>query len=176
MSRKTLQIIFFALGIFFFEARSAFAQSGENSIQVAIRAISFLKPSLTGTVTVAIIYEPGDADSEKEARAIERSLASSHSFGSMSLRPKRVSANSLEQLSGSKIAFVTKGTNYRQIAAVSSSRSILTISFDPACTRAGQCVLMVGSQPKVQIVVSRSAAAAARLRFNSSFLMLIKEI
>ena len=176
MPRKTLQMIFLVLGMFCFDLRSASAQSSGNAIEVAVRSISFLKPPLTGTVLVAVIYEPGDAESVRESRAIERALASSDNFRPTSFRLKRVPADALDQLGAAKVAFVTRGTNYREIAAASASRSILTISFDPACARAGQCVLTVSSRPKVQIVVSRAAAAAARVRFNSSFLMLIKEI
>lgn len=160
----------------FLESRTAFAQSGGDAIQVAVRAVSFLTPSLAKPVTAAIIYEAGDADSEKEARAIERSLAAGRSGGSTALRPKRVATSALDQLGGARVAFVTRGTNYRRVAAATAARSILTISFDPACTRAGLCVLSVSSRPKVQIIVSKSATTAARLRFSSSFLMLIKEI
>jgi len=173
---RTRHFIFLAIGIFCLWSRETFAQSEDDVIRVSVRTISFLKPSLAGTVTAAIIFEPGNAESEKEARAIERSLAGSRGSGTITLRPKRVPAGSLDQLSGARVAFVTRGTNYRQIAAASASRSILTIGFDPACTRSGHCVLTVTSRPKVQIVISRSAAAAAGLRFNSSFLMLIKEI
>lgn len=157
-------------------ASVSFAQTGTDTIQVAVRAISFLKPPLSGSVTAAIVYEPGNADSEREARAIERSLAATRQNGPVALKIKRVSSASLEQLSGTRVAFVTRGTNYRQVAAAAAARSILTISFDRSCASAGHCVLAVSSRPKVQIIVSKPAATAARLRFNSSFLMLVKEI
>jgi len=176
VQRKAYPLIFLAIGMFCAGTEKACAQAEDAAIQVSVRAISFLKPSLAGTVTAVIIYEPGDAESDKQARAIERSLATSRGTGPISLKAKRVPATSLDQLAGAKVAFVTRGTNYRQIAAASSSRSILTIGFDPACARAGHCVLTVTSRPKVQIIVSRAAATAARLRFSSSFLMLIKEI
>lgn len=176
MIYKEIPIVCLILSVFCVEARPAIAQSGGDAIQVAARAVSFLTPSLGKTVTAAIIYEAGDANSEKEARAIERSLAANRANGSINFRSRRVSTASLDQLNGAKVAFITQGTNYRRIAAVTASQSIMTISFDPACTRAGHCVLSVSSRPKIQIIVSRSATEAASLRFNSSFLMLIKEI
>ncbi len=176
MLQKAYPLIFLTIGLFCIGTEKACAQAEDAAIQVAVRAISFLKPPLTGTITAAIIYEPGDVESDKEARAIERSLATSRGTGLISLRAKRVPATSLDQLADARVAFVTRGTNYRQIATAFASRSILTIGFDPACARAGYCVLTVTSRPKVQIIVSRAAAAAARLRFSSSFLMLIKEI
>lgn len=157
-------------------ATATSAQPREGAIQVAARAISFLQPSLSGPVTTAIVYNPGDDASEAEARAIERSLRSGGRVGAMTLNPRRVSSNALDQLGGAKVAFITHGTNYRRVGSASAARSILSISFDPACTREGHCVMSISSHPKVQIIVSKAATSAARLRFSSSFLMLIKEI
>jgi hypothetical protein len=96
--------------------------------------------------------------------------------GALTLKPRMVASNALGQLAGAKLAFVTRGTNYRAIAAAAAPRSILTIGSDPACTRAGLCVMTIDSRAKTQIIVSKAASRAAKLKFNSSFLMLIKEI
>lgn len=154
----------------------ASAQMADNAVQVAVRVVSFLQPAPTGTVTAAIIYQPGDAASENEARAIERALGAGHVVGSMRLKPKKVAMGALGELAGARVAFVTRGTDYREIASATAARSILTISSDPACTRAGYCVVTISSAPKVQIIVSKAASKAAKLRFSSGFLMLIKEI
>lgn len=152
------------------------AQAAGGAVQVAVRAASFLVPSLSGPVVAAIVYEDGDAASEQEARLIERSLISDGRVKAMSLKPRRVASDALEQLAGAKVAFVTRGTNYRQVGSAAAARSILTISFDSDCARAGHCVLAVSTRPKVQIAVSGRATTAAKLRFSSSFLMLVKEL
>ncbi|HEY6816761.1 MAG TPA: YfiR/HmsC family protein [Croceibacterium sp.] len=155
---------------------AARAQMTGDTIKVGGRAASFLQPRLAGTVTAAIIYEPGNEASEREARVIERELASGAGADSLRFRPRRVASNALDELDGVRIAFVTRGTPYRQIAAATAPRSILTISSDSACARAAYCTMAVQSSPRIQIVVSRAAASAARIRFSSSFLMLVKEI
>jgi hypothetical protein len=155
---------------------AASAQMAGNSVQVAGRIATFLQPGLSGQVTAAIIYQPGDATSEGEARTIERSLGAGLVVGSLRLNSKRVAIGSLSDLGGAKVAFVTKGINYREVAQATASRSILSIGTDPACTQAGYCVVTITSAPKVQITVSKAAARAAHLRFNSGFLMLIREI
>lgn len=137
---------------------------------------SFLQPPVSGAAIAAIVYEPGDAASETEARSIERAMGPAMVIGSLRLKPKRVATNALDGLAGAKLAFVTKDINYKAIASVAAPRSVLTISSDLACMRAGHCVVGVSSVPKVQIFVSKAASRAARLRFNSSFLMLVKEI
>ena len=147
-----------------------------NTVQVGRRVASFLQPGLSGPLTAAIIYEPGDDASEHEARLIERELLREAAGGSLRVRPQRVAADALNGLAGARIAFVTRGTNYRQVAAATAARSMLTISSDPACARSGYCTVAIQSSPKVQIIVSRAACIAARIRFNAAFLMLVKEI
>lgn len=79
-------------------------------------------------------------------------------------------------MTGAKVAFVTRGTDYQEIASATARRSILTISSDPACARAGYCVVAVSSSPKVQIIVSKVASKAAKVKFGAAFLMLVKEV
>jgi hypothetical protein len=157
-------------------AGAASAQFENNTVRVVGRVATFLQPALSGQVIVAIIYQPGDPASENEARAIERALGSGLTVGSLTLKPRRVAAGTIGDLAGARIAFVTNGVNYREIAAAMASRSILSIGSDPACTKAGFCVVQITSTPGVQITVSKAAAKAAKLRFSSGFLMLIREI
>ena len=152
------------------------AQMTENTVNVGARAASFLQPRLSGAVTAAIVYQPGHEASEREARAIERELAGGLAIGALRLAPRRVAANALDGLAGARIAFVTRGTNSRQIAAATAARSIVTITSDPACVRAGHCAVAVQSSPKIQIIVSRAACGAAGIRFSAAFLMLVREI
>lgn len=148
----------------------------DNIVEVGARVASFLQPPVAGATTAAIVYEPGDAASEAEARSIERSMGSGMAIGALRLKPKRVPTNALAGLTGAKVAFVTRGTNYKAIASAAAPRAVLTISSDIACTRAGYCVVAVSAAPRVQIFVSKSAARAAKLKFNASFLMLVKEV
>ncbi len=165
-----------AVAICLLAGEATSAQMAGSTVLIAARVASFLQPGLDGQVTAAIIYQPGDAGSEREARAIERALGGGLAVGSITLRPRRVAATALGELAGARVAFVTTGTDYREIAAATAPRSILTISGDPACTRAAQCVVTISATSRVQITVSRAAAKAAKLKFSSAFLMLIKEI
>ncbi|UUL84039.1 YfiR/HmsC family protein [Sphingomonas qomolangmaensis] len=155
---------------------TAFAQMTDSSVLVAGRVATFLQPTLSGEVIAAIIYLPGAAASESQARAIERALRGGLVVGALTLRPRRVPSTSLAGLAGARVAFVTTGVNYQAVARATASRSILTISSDAGCTQAGHCVVTIISKPKVRIVVSKAASRAAQLRFNSGFLMLVKEI
>lgn len=166
-------IAFITIGVM---SAPAQAQMTRETVQVGGRVASFLQPSLSGPITVAIVYEPGDDTSEREAQSIEREIGSGLRAGALVLRPRRVASNALGELGGARIAFVTRGINYRQIATVAAARSILTISSDAACTRAGLCAVAIQAAPRVQIIVSRAACIAARIKFSAAFLMLVREI
>jgi hypothetical protein len=157
-------------------AQLAPAQLATNNVLAGARALSFLQPALSGSVTAAIVYQPGDAASVAEAQAIEHTLGSGLVIGSLTLKPKRVSANALDGLAGAKVAFVTRAAIGQQVASATGQRSIVTISSDPGCAQAGLCVVSISSGSKVQITVSKAACRAAKIKFNAAFLMLVKEI
>lgn len=152
--------------------------AAELNVPVAARVVSFLQPSPTGAVPAAILFDPGNAASEAEAIAIERSIGSGMAAGRAAIRARRVPIDSLGNLSGYRVAFVTVGLRPEQggIAAAAAKSSVLTISSDPACVQSARCVVGITASPKAQITVSRVAARAANIRFGSAFLMLVKEI
>lgn len=156
--------------------RLASAQMTHNNALAGARALSFLQPALSGSVTAAIVYQPGDASSEAEAQAIEHALGDGLAIGALTLKPKMVSADALGGLAGAKVAFVTRAANYRLVASAAVQRSIITISSDPLCAQAGLCVISISPGSKVQIVVSKAACQASRIKFGAAFLMLVKEI
>lgn len=157
-------------------AQLAPAQMTSNNVLAGARALSFLQPALSGSVTAAIVYQPGDASSEAEAQAIDHALGGGLVIGSLTLKPKKISADALGGLAGAKVAFVTRAANYRQVASAAAQHSIITISSDPACAKAGLCVVSISSGPKVQIIVSKAACNASKVKFGAAFLMLVKEI
>jgi len=153
------------------------AEAAEFNVAVAARVVAFRQPPPSGTVTVAIVYDPGDAESQAEAAAIERSVGSGVSAGKAMLRVRKVAVSQLGGLASMSAAFVTSGLRDRQvdIAAAAQRASVLTITSDLACVRAGQCAVAVNGGARVQISVSRAACSAARIQFGSAFLMLVKE-
>jgi hypothetical protein len=154
----------------------AAAQMTSNNALAGARALSFLQPGLSGPISAAIIYQPGDPESEAEAQAIERALGGGLAVGSFTLKPRRVAAGALAGLAGAKVAFVTRAASDRSVASAAAQRSIVTISSDPDCARQGLCALSISPGSKVQIIVSKAACGAAKVKFGAAFLMLVKEI
>lgn len=148
------------------------------NVPVAARVISFQQPPPARAIVAAIIFDPADPESAAEAAAIEKQVGGGVNAGKAQVRVRRVPANQLGGLAGAEVAFVTSGIRERQadIAAAAQRGGILTITSDLACVSAGRCAVAVSSGAKVQITVNRAACKAAKIQFNSAFLMLVKEL
>lgn len=154
------------------------APSAVLNVPVAARVISFVQPTPSGSIPVAIVYQPGNDLSEADAADMERILVNGLKIGRATLRSRRVAVSNLGQLNGARAAFVTSGLRAYQddVAAAASQQQILTITSDAGCVVAGRCVVGISSGSKTQIIVSKAAARRNHVRFGSAFLMLIKEI
>ncbi|WP_419826549.1 hypothetical protein [Sphingomonas sp.] len=147
------------------------------NLPVASRVIGFTQPPPNGVVSVGVIFDPSNAASQAEAAAIEQQASGGLATGRGTIRVRRIPVSALGGLAGIRVAFVTVGVReQQQVADLAARNSILTITSDLACVQAARCVVGItgGSQP--QITVSRAAAKAAKVRFGSAFLMLVKEI
>lgn len=152
--------------------------TGEKDLQVAARALSFVNGMPNGPVKTAVLYDPANAGSKADAEAIKAWIEANPMAGKSKLVPTLVAANDAAGLADAKAAFVAEGSDgqFAAIAAAAASGKIVTISADMDCVRGGHCAVGVASSPRVEILVSRTAAAASGASFASAFLMLIKEI
>jgi len=152
--------------------------AAELNVPVAARVVSFLQPAPTGVTTVAILYSPDSPASISEAGTIERAMAGGVSAGRATIRTKRVTADTLGSLAGYRAAFVTAGLKaaYPGIAQAATRASVVTIGSDQSCVQSGGCIVGITGGARVQIIVNRAAARAAKVKFGSAFLMLVKEI
>ena len=152
------------------------AQLASSSVGISARVVSFLSPGLSGTVTAAIIFDPGNPGSVAEASQIENALSGGMAAGGAKLMPKKVPVSSLGGMAGAKVAFITQGLSSHYGAIAGASRGVLTITGDKSCTAAGKCVVSITTAGKTDISVSKAARSASGLSFNSMFAMLAKEI
>ena len=152
--------------------------AAELNVPVAVRVLSFLQPPPSGVTSVAIVFEPGNAVSEGDAAALERTIGNGMPAGKATMRTRRVPVGALSGLAGARAAFVTNGLRdeQAQVATAAARLSLVTITADIACVQAGRCVVGISTTPRVQITVNRAAAKAANIHFGSAFLMLVKEI
>ncbi|MFM2041427.1 MAG: hypothetical protein RLY86_3 [Pseudomonadota bacterium] len=155
-------------------AGPASAAMSQKDLEVLGRALSFMVNGPSGDVPAAVVFEPGNATSEAERDAILGLLGSGLKVGPITLKPKAVAAADAPA-SGAKVWLVTTGAG-SAVGPAGAAAKVVTASTDKACVEAGHCVLGIETAPKVQIYVSRKAADAAGVSFESAFLIMVKEL
>ncbi|TNE66182.1 MAG: hypothetical protein EP335_04315 [Alphaproteobacteria bacterium] len=156
---------------------SAYAETTVLDVQVGAKAAAFVQPALEGDILTAIVFDPANPASKADADNIFAALGNGLKIKSGTLKPKLVPVGELDKLSDVRVVFLAHGVGggMSAVAGAAASRGILTISNDMNCVNTDQCSVGVESKPKVSIVVSKSATAAAGLQFGAAFLMMVKE-
>jgi hypothetical protein len=74
---------------------------------------------------------------------------------------------------------VTRGISAGEFDAISAAvkaRKVLTLSTDPACARAGKCVMSIVSDLKVAVLYNVAAGQSSGIEIIPTFRMLITEL
>lgn len=159
-----------------FAAPLAAHADAAKDLQVAGRALTFLESGPTGKATLGVVFDPSKPASVAEKNAVMAALGSGMSTGALTLVGKAVEAGDVGGVSGVAALYVTTGVNAGPVGAAARGKKIITIGSDMSCVTSGACVMSVSADPKVEIVVSRSAAAAVGAVFKAAFRMMIREV
>lgn len=154
---------------------SAHADAAKD-LQVAGRALTFLENGPTGKATLGVVFDPSKPASVAEKNAIMAAIGGGLSAGALTLGGKPVEAGDVAGVSGVAALYITTGVNAGPVGAAAKAKKIITIGSDMSCVTSGACVMSVSADPKVEIVVSRSAAAAVGAVFKAAFRMMIREV
>jgi len=157
-------------------ASPALAGMTQKDVLVATRALGFMENAPHGTINVGIVYAPGNKSSAQDAENTQELLGDGLKVGNLTLRPVMVS---VDDIAGANVYvfFLSDGVEAdgAKVAAASRTRRIPCVTTDVAQVKNGSCVLGVRSQPKVEILVNRAAAAASGVVFAGVFRMMITE-
>ncbi len=147
----------------------------QKDVQILAKAIGFLEPPPSGAATVAIAYDPADPASKQDADAIAGYFGEGLKAGAAVLKPKVVEVG---QLSGGGFVAVVaaSGVKIDQVAKAAQTLHVTCVTTDAAAVQAGQCVMSVKSDPKVEIEINRAAAASSGVAFGSAFLLMAHAI
>lgn len=151
----------------------AASASPAKTIQVAGRLLTFLESGPTGRTVIGVLFDPAKPGSVAEKNAIMTAIGGGYSAGPVTIVGRAVEADAIGDV---KVLFVTRGVNFAAVGPEARSRRILTIGSDPACVQSGACAIGISTDPTVQIVVNRKAAAAVGASFRAPFRMMIQEI
>jgi hypothetical protein len=149
----------------------------ETDLLVAARALGFMQNPPTGAIRVGIAYASGVPRSVDEADQLQQMLAGGLKVGDLIMTPVKVK---LDELAGANVQLflLTEfvGSDGARVADATKARQIPCITVDIAQVQNGACVMGVRSEPRVEIIVNRAAAARSGTSFATVFRMLITEI
>jgi len=156
---------------------SAWSQVTEMEFLVAARAIGFIDSLRPGALNVGVVYAPGNAQSEQQARELAAFMADGRRVGNFVMQPVLLP---IDQVSTRNIGlfFLTQGVGNeaRKVASASRSRKIPCITYDLIQVRAGNCTMGVRTEPRIEVLVNGAAAAASGTDLAAVFRMMITEI
>jgi hypothetical protein len=155
---------------------TAHAQFTLSDVQIAGRALGFLDKPLQGQVSAGIVYSPTNPQSVREAEALKDMLGDGLKIGNITLNPVLVAVADVQHSTAALLLLTNGVGDVVPVADASRNRKIPCITTDIGKVKDGACAIGVRSQPKVEILVNRTAAIASQLSFSAVFRMMITEI
>jgi hypothetical protein len=165
-------------GLFLMLPAPASAAITQKDILAAARALTFLEHPPKGRVEIGVVVDPADSGSVKDADIVKSTIGNGLVIGDLTIHARMLTRTELSGLQGIG-AFLVTGTSpdiFRDVAGVAKSLKILTVSTEPACAQEGYCVMLVRSDPKVQIFVNPRVAEQNDIAFTQTFSLMIKEL
>ena len=155
----------------------SFADTSAKDLMIAARALTFLENPPKGTADIGIVRDPADPASVKDAETVKTVFGEGLSVGDLTVRARFLAPAELQGATGLAAILVTGGSPsvFQQVSAAAQSRKLLTITTDPACIQAGQCAMLVRSEPKIQVFSNSQVAKQNGIAFSQTFSMMIKE-
>ena len=150
-----------------------------SDVLVGLETLQLLSDKPSGTIVVAIVYDPSNRISSGDAEDVQSLF--NHGIDVLSsIKPTglMVPVNDLGKLSKARVAIIMQNTQSSMgaIAAAANANHVLTMSSDLSCVKSGKCVLGMVTEPSTEIYYNKAAGEAAQIKFAPAFLMLVKLI
>jgi hypothetical protein len=158
-------------------AECAAAGFSSKDAQILGRTLGFVGDGISGTVIVGVAFDPANSDSRQRADLIRTVIGSGLSTGRVTLQVRLVPADQLAAVNGIDAIYVTPGLSgtMKAVDLAAQRLHVPTVAADLACVEAGNCVVGFSTDPTVEIVIDRGAAARINVRFLQAFRLLVRE-
>jgi hypothetical protein len=160
-----------------FAAISAAADISETDLQLAARTLTFMEQPLSGRVRLGIVYSSASPRSLNQAQALAAQLESGLIVGNIELRPVLVPIERADTADVDLFLmteFLPPESSH--LATISARRQITCVTTDIRQVESGACAIAIRSQPKIEIIVNREAAANSGVRFATAFRVMVTEL
>ena len=162
----TLVISIISLGMFVQTVKA----DSKTDLEIISKTVSFIKKGPKGEITMDVLYDPNNPDSEAHADQIVE-LSNDGVGSKVMLKANKVSS---ADKASSRIIFVARGTDHMHESVINKAteNKAMTISTDKNCLGIG-CVVVVKTEPTIDIYVSVDAAERTGTEFATAFSMMI---
>lgn len=147
-----------------------------QDLQIAGRVLHFLDVPVSGDLFLAVAFNPADAASRVEAVALVGLAGKGLSVGNLTLRPYLVAQDKLATVAGYGAIFATTGVDQKILGASLAQRHVPCLTRHPEQVEHGACIVAIGTEPTVSIVLNTANAAADEVHFATAFRMMVLEI
>jgi hypothetical protein len=149
-----------------------------SNLQAIARSLAFVETlQHRDMVLIGVVYDANDPHAKAAADDVVKLLQSVPGPNSMRLQGIAISTDELAKSSEhSDALFLMAGTAKFSTQILSAVRrdALVSVSDDTACLDNGSCVLMVRTDPDVEIVLNTQLAASIGARFSAVFTMMVK--
>lgn len=149
-----------------------------SDLRAAVGALGFVENLPRGeSLVIGVVYAAKMPAAEASANETAKLVSAIPGPNSVMLRPAVISTADLAQFRGRLDAlFLMPGASGQAEAVLEAihRRRVVSISSDPACLDEKLCVLMVRTEPRVEIVLDAALADAVGARFSPVFAMVVK--
>jgi hypothetical protein len=146
-----------------------------KDVQTLGKAFAFLDPAAPADGLIAVVYATGNDASRKDAETIASYFGDGLRVGGAMLKPRLVDLAGLGDGAGYAAIIAAEGASGEAVMAAARSHKIVCASGELEQVRAGNCIMAISTDPKVEISVNRAAASAAGIGFAAAFRMMIHE-
>lgn len=151
-------------------AAPSHAETTAKDVQIILKSIGFLASKPSGAVDIAVVFNPSDAASKKDAEAI-KALLDAAPGGSITPKAVLLGVDKIGTFTG-PVAVAAAGVTLD----AAKGHKVLTVSTDASCAQGGKCILSVHSTPNVEILFNGGVAQASGIEFLPTFRMMITEL
>jgi hypothetical protein len=149
---------------------------GSKDAQVMARVLGFMDQPPPATVNLGVVYDPGNAASQKEAESLVAQLGGGFAAGKFTLVPKLVKIGDVGGASMNAFVLTSGVGGSAKLADATKSKKIPCFTGDHEAVSSGNCLIGITTDPKVEILLNKGLAAASGITFGSAFRMMITEI
>lgn len=157
-------------------AQDAARQPTRQDMQILGRVLGIQAGTPSGSLVIAVLFNPASVASRSEAEAITALLEGGLAVGALTMKPVLVDQTRLADVSGFDAVFETTGLDDRAMPSLLAHRKVLCVTRHLEQVARGSCMVSVASDPSISVSISVANAAAASIEFATALRLMVREV